>query len=355
MSIPTIPGITAQTVSSARLSTRVLFSGPQDGIPVLFLHGNASSATFWEETMTALPAGYRGIAPDQRGYGGADRASKIDATRGMGDLADDALALLDALHIQSAHVVGHSMGGSVIWRMMMDAPARLRSVTLAAPGSPYGFGGSMGADGKLCNPDGAGSGGGIVNPTFTQLMAAGDRGADNPQASPRIVMNSFYWKPPFMPAREEDLLSSLLSEHVGPQEYPGDSVPSPHWPFAAPGKWGPANALAPIYAGDVSQLNHITPKPAVLWIRGADDQIVGDASLFDMGTLGAYGVIPGWPGADVYPSQPMVGQTRAVLEAYQAHGGSFREVVFAETGHTPFIERPQEFNAAFHAHLAANG
>jgi pimeloyl-ACP methyl ester carboxylesterase len=158
-----------------------------------------------------------------------------------------------------------------------------------------------------------------------------------------------------MPAREEDLLSSLLSEHVGPQEYPGDSVPSPHWPFAAPGKWGPANALAPIYAGDVSQLNHITPKPAVLWIRGADDQIVGDASLFDMGTLGAYGVIPGWPGADVYPSQPMVGQTRAVLEAYQAHGGSFREVVFAETGHTPFIERPQEFNAAFHAHLAANG
>jgi len=169
MSIPTIAGITAKTISSARLTTRVLFSGPEDGIPVLFLHGNASSATYWEETMVALPAGYRGIAPDQRGYGEADRSQKIDATRGMGDLADDAFALLDTLGIQQAHVAGHSMGGSVIWRMMMDAPGRIISVTLAAPGSPYGFGGSKGPDGQMCNPDGAGSGGGIVNATFTQL------------------------------------------------------------------------------------------------------------------------------------------------------------------------------------------
>jgi pimeloyl-ACP methyl ester carboxylesterase len=353
MSIPTIPGITAKTITSARLTTRVLFSGADDGIPVLFIHGNASSATYWEETMVALPAGYSGIAPDQRGYGDADRSAKIDATRGMGDLADDAFALLDALGIDSAHVVGHSMGGSVIWQMMIDNAARLRTVTLAAPGSPYGFGGSKGTDGQLCNPDGAGSGGGIVNKTFTELMAAGDRSSDNPQASPRVVMNSFYWKPPFKPAREEELLSSLLSEHVGEQEYPGDSVPSANWPFVAPGKFGPANALSPLYAGDVSRLNHIAPKPSVLWVRGADDQIVSDTSLFDMGTLGAYGVIPGWPGADVYPSQPMVSQTRAVLEAYQAHGGSYHELVLPETGHTPYIERPAEFNAAFHAHISS--
>jgi pimeloyl-ACP methyl ester carboxylesterase len=352
MSIPTIPGITAKMITSARLTTRVLFSGADDGIPVLFIHGNASSATYWEETMVALPAGYRGIAPDQRGYGDADRSVKIDATRGMGDLADDAFALLDALGIDSAHVVGHSMGGSVIFRMMMDNAARLRTVTLAAPGSPYGFGGSKGTDGQMCNPDGAGSGGGIVNKTFTELMAAGDRSSNNPQASPRVVMNSFYWKPPFKPAREEELLSSLLSEHVGEQEYPGDSVPSANWPFVAPGKFGPANALSPLYAGDVSRLNQISPKPPVLWVRGADDQIVGDASLFDMGTLGAYGVIPGWPGADVYPSQPMVSQTRAVLEAYQAHGGSYQEIVLPDTGHTPYIERPVEFNAAFHQHIS---
>jgi pimeloyl-ACP methyl ester carboxylesterase len=167
-------------------------------------------------------------------------------------------------------------------------------------------------------------------------------------------MNSFYWKPPFKPAREEELLSSVLSEHVGAEQYPGDSVPSAHWPFVAPGVWGPANALSPLYAGDVSRLNQITPKPAVLWVYGADDQIVSDTSLFDIGTLGALGVIPGYPGADVFPSQPMISQTRAVLEAYQAHGGAYQEVVLAECGHTPYLEHPDAFNAAFHAHLAAH-
>jgi pimeloyl-ACP methyl ester carboxylesterase len=353
MDIPTIPGITAQPITTPRLSTRVLFSGDEHGIPVLFLHGNASSATYWEETMTALPAGYRGIAPDQRGYGGADRSKKIDATRGMGDFADDAVALLDTLGIDKAHVVGHSMGGSVIWRMMMDYPQRILTVTLAAPGSPYGFGGSKGLNGEMCYEDGAGAGGGIVNPKFTEYMAAGERGTDDPQGSPRIVMNSFYWKPPFKPAREEELLSSLLSEHVGEQEYPGDKVGSANYPFVAPGVWGPANALASKYAGDVSRLNHINPKPPVLWIRGADDQIVSDTSLFDMGTLGALGVIPGYPGAEVYPSQPMVSQSRAVLEAYQAHGGSFTEIVFEDCGHTPYIEKPEAFNAAFHRHIGA--
>lgn len=351
MSVPTMPGIDPQTVTSSRLTTRVLFSGAVDGKPVLFLHGNASSATYWEEIMLALPAAYRGIAPDQRGYGDADRTQKIDATRGMGDFADDAFALLDQLGIQQAHVVGHSMGGSVIWQMMIDHPERILSVTLACPGSPFGFGGTKDLEGTPCWPDFAGSGGGVVNPQFTQAMAAGDRSEDNPQASPRIVMNSFYFKPPFKPAREEELLSSLLSEHVGEHEYPGDLTPSANWPNVGPGVWGPANALSPKYTGDVTRLYSISPKPPVLWVRGSHDQIVSDQSLFDMGTLGALGAVPGWPGAEAYPSQPMVGQTRAVLEKYQAAGGSFSEEVMQDTGHSPYIEKPDEFNALFHAFL----
>ncbi len=351
MPIPTLPGVTAQTVTTSRLTTRVLFSGAEGGTPVLFLHGNASSATFWEETMLALPTGYRAIAPDQRGYGDADRNKKIDATRGMRDLADDAIALLDHLGIQQAHVVGHSAGGSVIWCILMDYADRIKTVTLACPGSPYGFGGTKDVDGTLCYADGAGSGGGIVNLAFVKAIADGDRSADNPQASPRIVMNSFYFKPPFIPKREEDLLSSVLSEHIGEKEYPGDSKPSANWPMAAPGVFGPANGLSPLYVGDVSRLYSINPKPAILWVRGSHDQIVSDNSLFDMGTLGALGAVPGWPGADVYPSQPMVGQTRAVLEKYKNAGGSYKEVVIEETGHSPFIEKPEEFNPYFHAHL----
>jgi pimeloyl-ACP methyl ester carboxylesterase len=353
MPIPTLPGITAKTITTPRLTTRVLFSGSDSGIPVLFLHGNASSATYWEEVMLALPAGYRGIAPDQRGYGDADRAKKVDATRGMRDFADDAVAFLDTLGIQQAHVAAHSMGGSVVWQLLTDYPNRFLTVTLAAPGSPFGFGGTKDLDGTPNYTDFAGSGGGVVNPTFTELMAKGDRGSDNPQASPRIVMNSFYWKPPFKPAREEELLSSLLSEHVGAQEYPGDMTPSANWPNVAPGVWGPANALSPKYLGDMSKLYTNSPKPSILWVRGDSDQIVSDQSLFDMGTLGLLGAVPGWPGADVYPPQPMVSQTRAVLEKYKAAGGQYTELVLKDVGHTPYIEKPEEFNRAFHTHLGA--
>jgi len=62
MSIPTMEGINAKTIKSDRITTRVLFSGPEDGIPVLFLHGNVSSATWWEDMLVSLPEGFRGIA-----------------------------------------------------------------------------------------------------------------------------------------------------------------------------------------------------------------------------------------------------------------------------------------------------
>ena len=350
-SIPTLSGITARTISSSRLTTRVLFSGSENSIPVLFIHGNASSATFFEETMVALPAGYRGIAPDLRGYGDADRSKKIDGTRGPADLSDDMAALLDTLQLNTVHIVGHSLGGSVIWQLMIDHSDRIRTITQVAPCSPYGFGGTKDIKGTLCFPDSAGSGGGVVNAEFAKLMGEGYRGSDN-QVAPRVVMNSFYWKPPFKAAREEDLLTSLLSEHIGPQEYPGDSVPSSNWPMSAPGVWGAINATSAKYAGDMTRLYRIAHKPPVLWVRGADDQIVSDTSLFDVGFLGQLGAIPGWPGADIFPPQPMIGQTRAVLEQYGRQGGAFEELVLTDAGHTPYIEKPVEFNAALHAQLA---
>ncbi|NDJ78650.1 MAG: alpha/beta hydrolase [Chloroflexi bacterium] len=351
MSVPTLPGVTAETVTTSRLSTRVLFTGLEGGTPVLFLHGNASSATFWEEIMLGLPDGYRGIAPDLRGYGGADPDAKIDAARGMGDWSDDMVALIDHLGLDQVHVAGHSLGGSLVWQMMIDYPARLASVTQVNPGSPFGFGGSKDVAGTPCYPDCAGSGGGIVNPEFAKLMGEGNRGSDNPQASPRVVMNTFYWKPPFVPEREEDLLSSLLSQHVGEQDYPGDMTPSENWPNVAPGVWGPLNAVSPKYRADIQRLFAARPKPPVLWVRGSDDQIVSDQSFFDVGTLGSMGAVPGWPGMDVFPPQPMVTQTRAVLERYAANGGTYQESVIADTGHTPYIEKPDEFNVLFHDHI----
>ncbi len=344
--VPTLPGITSKVVDTPRIKMHVLFSGPENGTPVLFIHGNASSATYWEEIMLKLPAGFRGIAPDLRGYG--DTEDKlVDATRGMGDWIDDLAGLLDALKIEKTHVVGHSMGGTIVFGLVGSLRGRVLSGTVVNPGSIYGFGGSKGLDGQPCYDDFAGSGGGVVNPDFPKLIAAGDRSSDNPQASPRVVMNSFYWKPPFKPAREEDLLSSLMTEKIGEQKYPGDFVPSANWPNVAPGKFGPINALSPKYVGDsVEKFIGAPVKPFILWVRGDSDMIVSDNSFFDFGTLGKLGYVPGWPGEEVYPPQPMVGQTRHLLEQYQAKGGAFEEVVIADTGHTPYVEKPEEFMAA---------
>jgi len=350
MSVPTLEGITARPITTNRITTRVLFSGDEGGTPVIFVHGNASSATYWETTMLALPSGYRGIAYDQRGFGDADRDKIIDSTRGAGDLADDLAALMDTLSIEKAHVVGHSAGGSVLWHFLMDYPQRVLTCTMAAPASPYGFGGTKGEDGQPIWPDYAGSGGGTVNGDFVKMIADGERGTDNP-ASPRNTMNAFYWKPPFVPEREEDYLSSMLTTHVGEDAYPGDMTASTNWPNVAPGTKGLINALTPKYAKDIQHLFAIDPKPPILWIHGTDDQIVSDNSFFEMGTLGKVGLIPGYPGEDVYPPQPMIAQIRAVLEKYQAAGGEYEEVALPETGHSPYIEKPAEFNAAFHAWL----
>ena len=349
MSIPTLPGINAETVASARLTTRVLFAGDESGTPVIFVHGNLTSATFWEETMLALPAGYHSIALDQRGFGEADPAAAVDGSRGLADMSDDALALMDALEINAAHVVGHSMGGGVLWRLMMDAPERLLSASFIAPVSPFGFGGTKDAEGALCAPDAAGSGGGVANPQYTQMLKDGERG--DGEMSPRQVMNNFYWKPPFTSEREEDLLTSVLQTHTGERDYPGDSVASENWPAVAPGRWGVLNGMAPNNQPDVSRLYRINPKPPILWLRGDSDQVIADMSMFDLATFGKLGVVPGWPGDEVCPPQPMIAQTRHVLDSYAAAGGSVEEVVIEDCGHTPFIEKADEFNQALHAFL----
>ncbi|MGB5057248.1 MAG: alpha/beta hydrolase [Candidatus Promineifilaceae bacterium] len=343
--VPTLPGITSQMVQTDRLAIHVLLSGPEDGAPVLFVHGNVSSATFWEETMLALPAGFRGIAVDLRGYGDTETLP-IDATLGLSDMVDDIDSLVQALGLGQYHIVGHSMGGGVVMKYTIAHAADLLTVTLVDPMSPYGYGGSKGADGAMTYDDGAPTG---INPDFVQALADGDRGLENPM-SPRNVFRQFYVKPPFIPEREEALIGSMLTTRIGDDWYPGNSVPSNNWPGAAPGDKGVLPAFNRKYF-DASALPSIEPKPPILWIRGADDLIVGDMALFDLAALGAMGAVPGYPGVEECPPQPMLAQTRAVLEAYQAQGGVYQEVAIADAGHSPYLEKPAEFNAAFQAHL----
>ncbi|MGN9840788.1 alpha/beta fold hydrolase [Nonomuraea sp. H19] len=327
-------------VPTPRLTQHVLtVEGRTAGEPVLFVHGNVSSAAFWRDSMAALPDGYRPLAVDLRGFGESDPAP-VDATRGLRDYSDDVIELIDALGLDGVHLVGWSMGGGVALQALHDRPAAVRSLTLVNPVSPYGYGGTEGPDGRLTHADGTGAGAGGANPDFVARLKAGDMSDDSP-VSPRNVFRSAYVK---HPVPDEDFyVSAMLTTRVGEDHYPGDAATSTAWPGVAPGKRGVLNALAPTYFR-LDDLDAIDPKPPILWIRGADDVIVSDASLFDLAHLGALGVVPGSPGT---PAQPMVTQTRAVLERY----GPYREVVFDDCGHSPHLEHPAAFQRVLADHL----
>jgi pimeloyl-ACP methyl ester carboxylesterase len=153
-----------------------------------------------------------------------------------------------------------------------------------------------------------------------------------------------------VPARIEDILTSSLEQHTGPEAYPGDVAQVPDWPGAGPGRIGPINALSPLYMTDPLGFTRVRPKPPILWLRGAKDAIVSDTSLFDVNFLGQVGAIPGWRARRARLPSPW-SQTARALQAYREAGGEAVEVVL-DCGHTPYLERPEEFDAAFHAHLA---
>lgn len=341
--------IQQRRIQTSRLSVSYRTNGVEQGVPILLIHGNVSSSVFWEELIAALPDAFYALALDLRGYGDTE-ALPIDATRGLRDWADDIHSFVEALSLEKFHLVGWSLGAGAAMQYAIDHSERLLTLTLESPMSPYGFGGTKDASGTPIYSDYAGSGGGTANPEFTKRLSGGDASEEDPN-SPRNVMNAFYFKPPFRVSKEREcaLVGGMLSTRVGEGFYPGDLTSSENWPTLAPGAKGINNAISPKYC-NLKGFADIPHKPPVLWVRGADDQIVADTSLFDFGYLGQLGLAPGYPGADAYPAQPMVGQLRAVLDDYVRSGGSYRELVLEECGHSPHIEKPSLFLSALLEH-----
>jgi pimeloyl-ACP methyl ester carboxylesterase len=101
--------------------------GAAEAGTILFLHGYGDSAFSAEPIVPFLPAGWRFVAPDQRGHGRSDRPAggyEIET------LAADAVAILDDLGCERAVVVGHSMGSLVAQRMAIDDPGRVARLVL---------------------------------------------------------------------------------------------------------------------------------------------------------------------------------------------------------------------------------
>src|SRR4051812_46000302 len=186
-----LPGVRSQTLAADRLRVHLIESGPQDGVPVVLLHGNLSTGRFYEHLMPGAPVGLRLIAPDMRGFGDTERVP-IDATRGLRDWADDVASLLDALDItRPVHLAGWSTGGAAIAAYAMERP--VASLTFIDPVSPYGYGG-VHRDGTPCFDDYAGSGGRTGAPHFTQGRAA-NHPPHHSAASPRNRTKAASWAP----------------------------------------------------------------------------------------------------------------------------------------------------------------
>jgi len=100
-------------------------AGPQDGPLVLLLHGFPETSWAFRHQLTALgEAGFRAVAPDQRGYSPDARPDSADAYR-TGALSQDVVDIADALGARSFHLVGHDWGGAVAWHVASVYRARI--------------------------------------------------------------------------------------------------------------------------------------------------------------------------------------------------------------------------------------
>ncbi|RZL82666.1 MAG: alpha/beta fold hydrolase [Sphingomonas sp.] len=130
---PAYAGLMISTTLASGELTRIFDSGGE--LPVLVLvHGLANSIEIWDRIVSRLSHRFRVIAFDLPGFG---QASRPDATYDATFFADQLSALLDALKIQRAHLVGSSLGASVILRFSEHSLHRIDRAVLAAPG---GFG-----------------------------------------------------------------------------------------------------------------------------------------------------------------------------------------------------------------------
>jgi len=121
------------------LSFDAVATGPADGRLVLLLHGFPQTSHSWRRVWPWLArAGYRVVAPDQRGYSPGARPDGVQAYRGP-ELVADVVGMLDALGAEQADVVGHDWGAAVAWQLAGRHPERVRTLTAVSVPHPLAF------------------------------------------------------------------------------------------------------------------------------------------------------------------------------------------------------------------------
>jgi pimeloyl-ACP methyl ester carboxylesterase len=107
-----------------------------EGAPVVLLHGFPDSSVLWRNQVPALvAAGHRVVVPDLRGFGESDKPLEVEAYR-ITTSAADVVAILDALDIERAHVVGHDWGAGLAWVVAGLHPQRIDRLVAMSVGHP---------------------------------------------------------------------------------------------------------------------------------------------------------------------------------------------------------------------------
>jgi pimeloyl-ACP methyl ester carboxylesterase len=126
-------------VDSSGIGIEVDVTGPDQGRPVVMLHGFPDRGRLWRHQVPALAdAGFRVVVPDLRGYGRSDKPPGIDSYH-LIPMAGDVIAVLDALGIERSHVVGHDWGGALTWLVGTLFPGRVDHLVSLSVGHPSSF------------------------------------------------------------------------------------------------------------------------------------------------------------------------------------------------------------------------
>ena len=121
--LPSVPGVTHRFVETRGIRLHVAEAG--EGDPVVLVHGWPQHWYCWRRVIPRLAADHRLICPDLRGFGWSDAPRSSYAKR---ELADDLIALLDALELDRVRLVGHDWGGFVAFLVALQAPERVSSL-----------------------------------------------------------------------------------------------------------------------------------------------------------------------------------------------------------------------------------
>lgn len=150
-----------------------LVAGPEGGEPVMLLHGFPSSNWQWKDQLHALgEAGYRAVAPNQRGYSSGARPPEI-ADYAITNLIFDVLNMADALGWDRFHLVGHDWGAGVAWGVGVVAPDRLITLNPISVPHPDAFAAEL-ADPTSCQYEASGYFDLFVQPGFENTFIAND-------------------------------------------------------------------------------------------------------------------------------------------------------------------------------------